>query len=64
MRNPHLISELGWRKRRSLCGTARYASVNAHGGCTMSRRDDLENLAYVVIYLANRGKQGYTHYVL
>ena len=47
--------ELGWRKRRSLCGTARYASVNAHGGCTMSRRDDLENLAYVIIFLANRG---------
>ena len=25
----------------------------------MSRRDDLENLAYVVIYLANRGTQGF-----
>lgn len=45
--------DMGWRRHRSLCGTARYASVNAHGSCTMSRRDDLENLAYVIIYLAN-----------
>ncbi|KAL5652383.1 hypothetical protein ACJX0J_037841, partial [Zea mays] len=42
-------------------GTIRYASVHAHLGCTGSRRDDLELLAYTLIFLI-RGRlpwQGY-----
>lgn len=35
-----------------LCrGTIRYASVHAHLGRTGSRRDDLESLAYTLIFL-------------
>ena len=34
-------------------GTIRYASVHAHLGRTASRRDDLESLAYTLLFLLN-----------
>ncbi|XP_073064447.1 casein kinase 1-like protein HD16 [Primulina eburnea] len=36
-------------------GTLRYASVHTHLGQTASRRDDLESLAYTLIFLLRRG---------
>lgn len=40
-----------YRDGLSLSGTARYASINALRGVDQSRRDDMEALAYVLIYL-------------
>ena len=41
---------LPYRQGKGLIGTARYASIHAHLGEELSRRDDMEALGYVLIY--------------
>lgn len=50
-------------QNRKFCGTARYASIAAHSNVEQGRKDDMESIAYILIYLY-KGKlpwQGIKH---
>ncbi|EKX33449.1 hypothetical protein GUITHDRAFT_160285 [Guillardia theta CCMP2712] len=55
--DPKTGKHIGQREKNltSLVGTARYCSINSHHGAQLSRRDDLETIGYVLVYLACRG---------
>jgi serine/threonine protein kinase len=51
-RDPNTLAHIPFQKGAGMTGTARFASINTLSGYTQSRRDDLESLGYVIVFIA------------
>ena len=51
-RDPNTMVHHPMQKGAGITGTARFASINTLSGYTQSRRDDLESLGYVIVYIS------------
>ena len=59
-RDPNTYEHIPCKTNLGLTGTTTFASVNSHLGMELGRRDDLESLAYVLIYFL-RGSLPWQH---
>lgn len=49
-RDPNTHLHVPYNRARGLTGTSTFASIHSHLGSELGRRDDLESLAYILIY--------------
>ena len=49
-RDPGTHQHILYSNSLGFAGTAIFASIHSHCGCELGRRDDLESLAYILIY--------------
>ena len=47
----HHRKHIAMKNGRSMIGTARFVSIHVHDGLSPSRRDDIESLGYIIVYL-------------
>lgn len=59
-RHPRTLQHVPYSSGIPFVGTTRYCSLNSHAGVDHTRRDDLESIAYVLIYL-RRGSLPWQH---
>ena len=50
-KDPRTGEHIPYKEGKNLTGTARYATLNTHLGFEQGRRDDLEGIAFVLLYL-------------
>jgi hypothetical protein len=61
--DPQTHIHIPYRDNHPLIGSTGFASINAHMGIELSHRDDIESLAYILIYFMHgslpwQGRQG------
>ncbi|KAG1828285.1 CK1/CK1/CK1-D protein kinase [Suillus variegatus] len=59
-RYPRTHLHIAFEQTTSLTGTPAFTSINSHAGMELGRRDDIESLAYLLIYLF-RGSLPWLH---